>query len=58
MILAYIWDTNMYLWLQLMAILAFATTAGFSTECEFNVPCTGSKEDDKLVSYDIEYPFS
>lgn len=42
----------------IMAILAFATTAGFSTECEFNIPCGSNKAGDKLVEYTIDYPFS
>jgi hypothetical protein len=39
-----------------MAILAFATTVGFSTTCEYNVECPGGVE--KEAEYEIEYPFS
>lgn len=41
-----------------MAIFAFATTAGFSTICEFNIPCGDSKNDDREVEYEVDYPFS
>ncbi|GIY64394.1 synaptophysin [Caerostris extrusa] len=41
----------------LMAILAFSTTAGFSTECKFSINC-GGDEDDIDVEYEFGYPFS
>ncbi|GFY62543.1 UNVERIFIED_CONTAM: Synaptophysin [Trichonephila clavipes] len=42
----------------IMAILAFSTTAGFSTECEFSVSCGEGKDDDIPVEYEFGYPFS
>ncbi|GIY87433.1 synaptophysin [Caerostris darwini] len=41
----------------LMAILAFSTTAGFSTECKFSINC-GGDEDDIDIEYEFGYPFS
>ncbi|KFM77524.1 Synaptophysin-like protein 2, partial [Stegodyphus mimosarum] len=43
----------------LMAILAFSTTAGFSTECEFSM-CEKLTNDvtDASVKYEFGYPFS
>lgn len=42
----------------ILAIIAFALTVGFSTDCEFNIPCKASKDSHIQVEYEIEYPFS
>lgn len=38
-----------------MAVLAFSTTAGFSTECRFKINCEESVEE---IEYEFGYPFS